>query len=237
MRFFILSSCLVACCLFLTSLGFWQLNRGELKDQRASLFEKRTAVDLKQLGHAPLPHEVEKLLWTRIEVPGQYLKERVFLDNRTKKSRAGYDVFAPFQTNNGPLLLVCLGWVPSDGERSKLPIIPLMAEEEKVLGLLAEVPFSGLDFGKFVSKLESMGDKSYRIQKLDLDVLAEEFGKGIFPLILYSEGSRLGLISNMPNLQTNVAHKHYAYALQWFVMAGVLALIGGVNLWRSYRND
>lgn len=236
MRFFILSSCLVACCLFLASLGFWQLNRGEQKDQRASLFEKRTAIDLRRLRDAPLPQEVGKLLWTRIEAPGQYLKERVFLDNRTKKSRAGYDVFAPFQTDNGPLFLVCLGWVPSDGERSRLPIIPPMEQEEKVLGLLSEVPFSGLDFGKAGSKLESMGGANYRIQKLDLDVLAEDFGEGIFPLILYSESIWPGLMSNIPNFDANVAHKHYAYALQWFTMAAILALIGSANLWRSHRN-
>ena len=226
----------MACCLFLTSLGFWQLNRGELKEQRASLFEKRLAINLKHLTHATLSQEVQDLLWTRIEARGQYLKERLFLDNRTRKSRVGYDIFAPFQIDNGPLLLVCLGWVPSDGERSKIPRLPPMKEEKNVLGLLSEIPFAGLDFGKSVSTLESMGGENYRIQKLDPEILAEKLGENIFPLILYSERSPPGLKNNTPNLKTSQSHKHYAYALQWFVMAAVLALIGGGNLWRARRN-
>ena len=235
MRLFLPLTCLVLGCSLLVSLGFWQLSRGEEKDKRVILFEERVGIKARQLGVDSLSRNVENLVWRRIEFSGIFLMDLFFLDNRIKNSKAGYDVLVPFQVTNGPLVLVCLGWVASGNNRDILPKVAVVGAGNKVSGIFAPVPFSGLDFMSPITTFEDMGNNRFRMQRIDLDALNMKLNNKIFPLVVHLDSPMVGLMSNIPASNIDQPHKHYAYALQWFVMGLVLAIVGGLNLFRSYK--
>jgi len=78
------------------SLGRWQVNRGDEKAARQSMFEARTRETPLVLGGSSGP--ADALLYRRVRVAGEWLPEGlVFIDNRIHDGRAGFEVIAPLR--------------------------------------------------------------------------------------------------------------------------------------------
>ena len=86
-RFIVLGLGLFCCCGLLTSLGFWQLYRGEAQSERVNRFEIQMNSEHKELGEQLSIVPVSEALWTRVEVTGRYLNAQFYLDNRTEMIR------------------------------------------------------------------------------------------------------------------------------------------------------
>jgi len=235
-RFIVLGLGLFFCCSLLASLGFWQLYRGEAKSERVNRFEMQMNSEPKELGEQLSLVQVSEAMWTRVEVTGRYLNVQFYLDNRMKDGNAGYEVFTPFQSSGGLVVLVNRGWIASREKRGFLPDVKREVNIMNLSGLLGQEPFTGLDFMLADTDPEAMGDGKFRLQKLELKTLENLLDIELSPLILYLDGLQPGgLRANWPRPRGD-SHKHYAYALQWFTMALVLAFLGTTNLWRSYKN-
>ena len=121
-------------------LGFWQLERAE---------EKRSIVDEFRLNQQAPPATLEDLLessnhqyrsaWLTGTLDGG---RRIFLDNRVKYGRPGYEVVEAMtvlglNVGTGPqLVLVNRGWVAASLDRRQLPQIETVVGEVQLRGSL-----------------------------------------------------------------------------------------------------
>jgi len=86
-----------AACAAGIALGNWQARRAE---------EKRALAENVQ----------------QIAVHGEFLPERtVFLDNKVRNHRAGYEVVTPLRLGEGIHILVNRGWIEAPARREQLP--------------------------------------------------------------------------------------------------------------------
>ena len=230
MRALISIICLVLGCALLVSLGLWQLKRGDEKEEITSLYDQRTkAVPTRLLDNGRLG-SIDSTIWTNYQLSGRFLNKVYLLDNRLKNSSAGYDILSPFQIFDGQVVLVCLGWIAQGVNRDTLPQIPTIDKKVKVAGVFTPPPFSGLDIMPSVLRYEEMEKNRFRIQRIDMKDIGSKLDVDLYPLVLYPQSPLPGLIRNAPDPELYQPHKHYAYALQWFSMAFVLACIGCYNL-------
>ena len=121
-------------------LGFWQLERAE---------EKRSIVNEFRTNQQAVPALLEDLLesqnhqyrsaWLSGELDGE---RRVFLDNRVKYGRPGYEVLEVMSLPNliidgrSQRVLVNRGWVAASLDRRELPQVESISGEAQLRGVL-----------------------------------------------------------------------------------------------------
>lgn len=206
----------------LVKLGFWQIDRGQEKQQiidrheQAEIYTELNPVTLTELAQAAD---------SEIEFQGRIQRQPLFLvDNQIHQGRSGYHVLALVRPNQVSdwLVPVNLGWVPADFDRSVLPTIELPESEVTIQGRIrvpAAQPFmlQAQDF----QGLDTAG--VHRIQYPELDKLGNELTALLgAPLaqfiVLQDPQAELGYVRDWP-VVVMPPHRHYAYALQWFGLA------------------
>jgi surfeit locus 1 family protein len=200
------------------SLGRWQLHRAAEKealqagmDAQSSTHPMDTATLLAQPEAASLVHQHALLR-------GVWLPEAtVYLDNRQMNAKVGFFVVTPLRLEGSDkTILVQRGWVQRNFEaREKLPAVETPAGLVTVAGRIALPP----------GKLFELGQPSVGVIRQNLS--AEQFGTQahMLPVLLTQTGpASEGLLREWPALNLGV-EKHYGYALQWFGMSAVMALL------------
>jgi surfeit locus 1 family protein len=182
-----------AACAAFIALGNWQSGRAD---------EKRAAA-------ARLEHTV---------VEGEFLpKYTVYLDNKTRRGRPGYEIVTPLRRRgSNSYVLVNRGWVAAGTTRDALPEVPTPAGDVRIEGLALErLPR--------VLSLESTSGKVR--QSLDIDAYASETGLRLEPRVIEQHSSLPdGLARDWAPHQAG-AEKHEAYALQWYSLAALAVVL------------
>lgn len=199
----------------LLRLGFWQLQRADEKQlllNAATERRQQAAVDIADLEQYPnyLP----------VFAQGRFDTQRYWLlDNRIRQGQFGYEIIALFELDDGRRLLVERGWLAADPSRQTLPTLAWPSGSQRLSGELyrsLEEPFS------LGEQLPEAWPR--RQQWLDIDHVAKEFD-GLVPTVLRLEQSSPGALRTDRILINVSPQKHRGYAVQWFAMAAVLALI------------
>lgn len=209
----------------LAALGFWQLERAEEKMQIGAAFAQKQqmpAVGLTALSGA----SAEQLSYRQVKLTGEFLPERYFLlDNRMSKGRYGNEVLALFeQQNTGELVLVNRGWVAADPARLSLPEVAAVEGPVSIAGRVY------VQLGKpYLLGDEPLTDAwPKRIQSLDIEKLRAalgEQGSRLFPYtVRIADGQPGAFYADWPVVNQS-PEKHTGYAVQWFAMSFVLALL------------
>lgn len=206
----------------LLSLSYWQWNRaGEVALAEAHL-EQMQALPPRPLTRVLAEAEAAVDLLP-VSLQGHFVPGvRVWLDNRTWRGRAGYELHVPFAAADfDRLVLVNLGWVAGDVDRSVLPQVQLPATRVVLTGQLAPDRPEPAVFGPVLERLQ--GD--LRVQRLDLEALAAEFGKPLFERVLVADPVGPGVQTwNFRPLRLTAA-RHRGYALQWLGL-GLVLMVG-----------
>ena len=190
-RLWALALAAAACAAFI-ALGNWQSRRAA---------EKRAL--------AASPNEVV--------VRGEFLGERsVYLDNRLRGGRPGYEVVTPLKVAPSRYVLVNRGWV----ERARLREVRTPAGEVAIEGRALERLPHALEAG-------NAAHGPIR-QNLDVGAYAAETGLALEPTIIeqHSEDGD-GLLREWPRPDLGV-EKHEAYALQWYSFAALSVVLAVV---------
>lgn len=214
----------VVCCL----LGTWQWNRRE---------DALTAIDRLETNYDLPPAPVAEVLpdpgafdpdlqWTPVLLEGEYLLgEQLLLRGRWRGGQVGFDVIAPFRTEQGTVFLVDRGWIDqaSGTERPETePATP--AGPTTVIARLR--PNEGTIAGR--------GAPEGQIASVDLPSIAESIGQptytGAYGLLVEEGGGVPADVSiaSRPILDEG---PHLSYTLQWFVFAlgGFAAVAWGMR--------
>ena len=219
-RFLIPAFLIIATIAFLVSLGLWQLERADQKRtiEAAILNANIGPVELVANGRELLGKE-----YYDVRLQGNYLSDKQFIyDNQIVDQVSGYYVLTPFiLTDQLGVILVNRGFIPWNGQRERLADIAVDSVSRdikvQVSSPIKRMELKATDVSRQFPVL---------IQAIDFDVL-EEVSKLKFVKVvgLLDPSSSDGYVRKWEPY-TGSIEKHIGYAVQWFLMALVLAIIG-----------
>jgi surfeit locus 1 family protein len=154
-------------------------------------------------------------------------KHTVFLDNKIRRGRPGYEIVQPLRLAGGKQVLVDRGWVALGASRDQLPEIRTPAGEIALSGVrLKRLPHA---FAPGAGKPEG---KVW--QNVTLEQFSAWSGLALEPWVL-EQHSEIddGLLRDWPRAGNGV-EMHESYALQWYSLAVLsLVLLIALNLKRA----
>ena len=213
---------------FLTRLGFWQLERAGWKqdvvDRHAERIQQPAVALRSQLPVTPDSQ------YRSVTVSGSYdIDRQLLLDNRLHQGLAGYHVLTPLRlAGSDTSVLVNRGWVPLGASRAVLPDLPGPAGDVRLSGMIVLPP--GDVF--LLDTVEEPGTGWPQVvQSIDIPAMEARLGHGLLPLVLQLDAeNEYGFVREWKPVYGIPPAKHRAYAMQWFTLALVLAMIYvGVN--------
>ena len=233
MKRFTFSILLLAGFAVLTGLGVWQLERRGWKLDLIAQVERRVhAEPVEAPGPSSWPHIDTANAYRRVRVTGHYTGIHTTLVQAVTELGGGYWILAPFQTDEGFMVLVNRGFVPMDEAPAFLKD-QVPGNNTSVTGLL-RVTEPG---GAFLRRNDPAADRWY-----SRDVGAMAAARGLADVAPYfidadASGNRDGVpvggltVISFPN-------NHLTYALTWFGLAAMLAgwaVYFGRHEWQAYN--
>ena len=209
---------IATCCIALfCALGAWQLQRAEQKRALHREFlaaANLPAQPLEVLAKEPTP------LWREVSTSGAFDNRTVFLDNRVRNGRQGYEVYTVFKPEHGDALLVNRGWVPAGASRKEWPAIDTPVGSRSLQGRVAPPPSTGIRLGGAI-QFEVLAPGRWRTQHLDDAGLRTALGLPLRSYTLLMAANESDGFAREWALPEADDGKHTAYAVQWFAFAGI----------------
>lgn len=216
------------------SLGQWQLDRADQKQQRAEILTLQSQLPLRTYpSYDPI-----KLFEPRL-IQGHFTGQHFLLDNRQYQGKVGYELASVFALDSGGSLLVNQGWIAAPKYRDKLPKVSSIVTPQSLTGYFywteKSLPVWNED--------AEFGEKSiWRVQSLNMEKIRELSAADLV------ENSEFRLLHRVPfasdigatidapdlywNYQSQTPDKHTGYAFQWFAMSFALVILA---LWATYK--
>ena len=220
LRFLLPSILITATFAFLVSLGFWQLDRAD---------EKRgieASIKLANTGSVELIKDEEVLEnkeYYEVRLQGKYLSDKQFIyDNQIVNQVSGYYVLTPYALEGqSKTILINRGFIPWNGRRDKLADIDI-GQDAREIKVLISKPIKRMEL-----KPTEIGIQfPILIQSIDLQDMASLASVDFSSVIGLLDPSASNGFVRKWEPYTGSIEKHIGYAVQWFLMALVLAIIG-----------
>ena len=220
LRFILPSILITATFAFLVSLGFWQLERADDKRSiEASIKQANT-------GSVELIKKEEGLQskeYYEVRLQGKYLSDKQFIyDNQIVDQVSGYYVLTPYALEGqSKAILINRGFIPWNGRRDKLADI-VIGQETREIKVQISKPIKRMEL-----KPSEVGIQfPALIQSIDLQDMADRVKVDFSSVIGLLDASASNGFIRKWEPYTGSIEKHIGYAVQWFLMALVLAIIG-----------
>ena len=220
LRFILPSILITATFAFLVSLGFWQLERADDKRSiEASIKQANT-------GSVELIKKEEGLQskeYYEVRLQGKYLSDKQFIyDNQIVDQVSGYYVLTPYALEGqSKAILINRGFIPWNGRRDKLADI-VIGQETREIKVQISKPIKRMELkpSEVVIQFPAL------IQSIDLQDMADRAKVDFSSVIGLLDASASNGFIRKWEPYTGSIEKHIGYAVQWFLMALVLAIIG-----------
>jgi len=200
------------------ALGQWQLGRAQHKLELAKLIEQRASeppihIGAEELAASDVEHRA-------VEARGHFeVRGMVLLDNRVRGGVAGYEVVMPLRlTGTEVCVLVNRGWVPGTGDRSRLPQVRTPPGEVLVRGI-AVVP------GRNLYELSSQAIEGVVWQNLTIERYRTHMNYPIQPVLIRQTNDLADGLARQWTTSDREINVHRSYALQWFSLSVLIALM------------
>ncbi len=214
-----------------SGLAAWQWGKAGEAERFEAQLEAMAAEPPARLSQAQVEGAAADL--QPVSVEGRFLQAPwVWLDNRTWRGRAGYELLVPFADDSlaGQRVLVNLGWVQGGVDRSELPEVELPTSRMVLSGQLAPLRPPAPVFGEVLDRV----DGGLRVQRLELELLAEALEMELHPRVLVADAAQPGVQTWNFRAMRMTSDRHRGYALQW-VGLGLVLLVGWC--FASFRRD
>ena len=220
LRFILPSILITATFAFLVSLGFWQLERADDKRSIEASIKQANA------GSVELIKKEEGLQskeYYEVRLQGKYLSDKQFIyDNQIVDQVSGYYVLTPYALEGqSKAILINRGFIPWNGRRDKLADI-VIGQETREIKVQISKPIKRMEL-----KPSEVGIQfPALIQSIDLQDMADRAKVDFSSVIGLLDASASNGFIRKWEPYTGSIEKHIGYAVQWFLMALVLAIIG-----------
>jgi surfeit locus 1 family protein len=202
----------------LVSLGVWQLQRLAWKTAIVDRIEARLAA-----AAVPLPPDPEpgRDRYLKVRASGTIEPGEVHVYTSGPAGGVGYRVIAPLRVGGGRRILLDRGYVPIEAKDAARPLGPVTVE-------------GSLDWPQETDRFTSPPDRTGNIWfARDVSLMADALGTE--PVMLVT-AARDDPEAPMPLPVTpNIRNDHLEYAITWFALAAVWAVMTGYMLWRIKR--
>lgn len=182
-----------AACAAGIALGNWQSGRAQEKRAAATKLE-------------------------RVAVEGEFMpRYTVYLDNKTRHGKAGYEVVTPLKLRGSSVhVLVNRGWIEAGKMRDALPDVRTPADALRIEGIALER----------LPRILNLEHAKGRVrQSLDIAAYAKETGLQLEPRVIEQHSdSGDGLARDWAPHDAG-AEKNQAYALQWYSLAALAVVL------------
>jgi surfeit locus 1 family protein len=201
----------VSLIFLMLSLGFWQLNRLEVKKDFNSVLRAHTSSPIQPLDQAvPTKWDTASNEWIRVSVTGTYDSTKaVTIINRSQDGTAGYNSAVPFTSLSNRTILVNRGFIPLVMATPAAP-----SGRIQIIGYLrASQSRSAL------GPIDSTEAGNTEFQRFDIPLISSNVGGNLEPMFLQliqespASTSPWPAIVQLPPLDEGT---HFSYALQWF---------------------
>ena len=229
-RFSIPASLIVATLALLISLGFWQLDRANEKRAIETQIARANSGDVELINSVEFLKEKE---YYHVRLQGAYIDDKQFIyDNQIVDQISGYYVLTPFVLKgDSEAILINRGFIPWNGRRDKLADIDVGAKLTEVKVQISK-PVRRME----LEESKTTGEFPVLIQTLDLDEMSNTASLDLASVIgLLSPESDSGFVRQWEPY-TGSIERHVGYAIQWFLMALVLAFIGIRLAMKHWKN-
>lgn len=214
------------------ALGYWQLGRAREKQAMFDAFMtgSQETVDATGLGFDELAR------YQHVRLRGSYDATRqILLDNMPSVTtgQPGYRVLTPLERADGAgWVLVDRGWVPLGATRADLPDIAVSVREREVSGILDVLPIPGLRVGPAAAPGPGTWPRVL-LFPTEADVEAALGTDVSSRIILLDAGTPDGFERKWRPALGFGPERHLGYAIQWFALALLAAVLFiAVNLRR-----
>ena len=219
-RFLVPSILILATMAFLVSLGFWQLDRADQKRTIEASIQKANTGVVELIVNQ---NELLNKEYYEVRLQGSYVSDKQFIyDNQIVDQASGYYVLTPFVlTGQSNAIMINRGFIPWNGRRDQLADIAVDYAPREIK----------IQVSKPIKRIElKTSDISNQfpvlIQAIDFDVIEEISSTSFVDVIgLLDPSSDDGFVRKWEPY-TGSIEKHIGYAIQWFLMALVLGIIG-----------
>ena len=219
-RFFIPASLIIATLALLISLGFWQLDRADEKRAIEDQIASANSGDVELVTSVEFLKDKE---YYHVRLQGSYVGDKQFIyDNQIVDQISGYYVLTPFILNGtSKAVLINRGFIPWGGRRDKLSNVDI-GEKTTEVKVQISIPVKRME----LKVSEITGDFPVLIQALDLGEMSTIASLDFASVVgLLNPESENGFVRKWEPY-TGSIERHIGYAIQWFLMALVLAFIG-----------
>jgi len=219
-RVFIPASLIIATLVLLIFLGFWQLDRADEKRAIEGQIDSANSGDVEFVTSVEFLKDKE---YYHVRLQGSYIGDKQFIyDNQIVDQISGYYVLTPFILKGASkAILINRGFIPWSGRRDKLANVDI-GEKLTEVKVQISIPVKRME----LKVSETIGDFPVLIQALDLDEMSTIASLDLASVIgLLSPESEDGFVRQWEPY-TGSIERHIGYAIQWFLMAFVLAFIG-----------
>ena len=209
----------------LCSLGFWQLDRHEQKHERSARLESLANASAEALPSFDQWNAVDVDAWEyrKVRLQGVFDPSReIYWFNHREALGAGFDILTPLRLRDGGWVLVNRGFIatPSPPQNAHASDYE---EESTLTGFLRKpVARRWFDPDDDVDKrLWIVRDLSAMALWMGIDPVAPWFVHAEAPLPLDDAAAPIAAPISATRRQVN----HIAYAVTWFAMAAILAVM------------
>lgn len=196
-------------------LGVWQVQRGlDKRAQRAAFSE--------QAGYASWSDGMDVRSFQKLKATGYFDAGHQFvLENIIIASRIGYYILTPLEVGKDePVLLVNRGWLERTSQDFDASRITIDASRVTVRGRAGSLPRAGYHMGQAVTP---GADWPMPAVYPTLAELSQALGREVQPFVLLMDPDDEHGFYRLWVPEEMGPARHFAYALQWFVMGIVLA--------------
>jgi surfeit locus 1 family protein len=219
-KFLLPATLITIMVVFLTTLGFWQLDRAD--EKRA--IEK--AIEIANTGTVEIATSLEGLdekEYYHLRLNGHYVSGKQFIyDNQIVQQTSGYYVLTPFKLENqSGAIVINRGFIPWNGDREKLADISIDKTKSEIKVQISK-PIKRIE----LKPSEISNNFPTLIQAVDLVKMSEIAGVNFSSMVGLLDASMDDGFVRKWEPYTGSIEKHIGYAVQWFLMAIVLGIIG-----------
>ncbi len=224
--------------LLFLKLAFWQFDRSDEKRQILDKIANLSDAELISIDNIPQLESTAE--YNKIKLQGSFdYSHTIFLANQFHDHKYGFHVITPFILQKEPgqpvqAILVNRGWtkdpIDSVNQYKKHNVT-----EKKIISGVLKIPDKQYIMGENLSKLNNY----IQIQNLDLDKLQQA---ELFPYPIAHKYLKLLSPTDQGYILdwhwTNMTpEKHYAYAIQWLLLAITVILLYSCLCYKSYKTQ
>lgn len=202
----------------LVSLGVWQVQRLAWKTAILAEIEAKLAAAPVAVPPEPTPEADQ---YQRVQAEGVVGPGELHVYTTAPGQGVGYRVIAPFRLADGRPILLDRGFVPIGEKEAARRVGPLSVE-------------GSLAWPRETDRFTSPPDREKNIWfARDVPLMAEALGT-LPVMLVVSASDDPGQPLPMP-VTVNIPNNHLQYAVTWFGLAVVWAMMTGYQLWRIKR--